>query len=288
MIAFGTSIAEPEAYERYSGPGIRSAAEPDSEVYPYAGVASICRSYNLLLETAAKRDDLEALVIVHPHTEITDPRFCTKVRAALADPAVGVVGCAGATGVRSLAWWEGAVTAAPVVQRYPEYGGGELEALAWAEPAAPPAEVDAVAGFLLVLSPWVVRNVHFDEGLRLNHGYDVDFCRQVRGAGRSVTVADLGVTYHQSVELVDDVNVWIEAHMLLADKWDTQDADWKTRARRAEAEREAARAVTHAHSLANEARIAVLERAVEEVTGSRSWRATEPLRRVNQWRRRRS
>jgi hypothetical protein len=287
MIAFGTSVAEPEAYERYSGPGIRAVAESDSEVYAYAAVASICRSYNLLLETAAKRDDLEALVIVHPHAEITDPRFCTKVRAALADPGAGVLGCAGATGVRSLAWWEGAVTAAPVVQRYPEYGGGELEAFAWAEPAAAPAEVDVVAGFLLVLSPWVVRNVRFDERLRLNHGYDVDFCRQVRAAGRSVAVVDFGVTYHQSVELIDDVNVWIEAHMLLAEKWDTHDEDWKARARLAEAEREAARAVTHAHSLSNEARIAVLERAVEKVTGSRSWRATEPLRRLNHWRRRR-
>ena len=220
MIAFGTSIAEPGAYEQYAQPGIRAAAEPDSEIYAFAGVASICRSYNLLLETATRRDDLEALVIVHPHAEIADPRFCAKVREALAAPGVGVVGCAGAAGVRSLAWWDGAVTAAPVVQRYPEYGGGELPAYAWAAPAAPPAEVEAVAGFLLVLSPWVVRNVRFDEALRLSHGYDVDFCRQVRAAGRRVAVADLAVVHHESVELVDDLNVWIEAHMQLAEKWD--------------------------------------------------------------------
>jgi len=287
MIAFGTSIAEPEAYHRYSRPGIRLAAEADSEVYAFAAVASICRSYNLLLDAAAKRDDLEALVVVHPHTEIVDPQFCAKVREAMCDPEVGVVGCAGASGVRSIAWWEGAVTAAPIVQRYPEFGGGDLPAFDWAQPAAPPAEVDTVAGLLLVLSPWVVRNVRFDEALRMNHGYDLDFCRQVRTGGRKAVVADLRVVNHQSVELVKDLNLWIEAHMQLAEKWDARPADWKQRARRAEAEREAARAVTHANSLAAGARIAALERVVSEVTDSRSWRATRPLRELNRLRQRR-
>ena len=31
------------------------------------------RTYNLVLDAAAERDDLEALVLVHPHTEIVDP-----------------------------------------------------------------------------------------------------------------------------------------------------------------------------------------------------------------------
>ena len=35
------------------------------------------------------------------------PRSCAKVRAALADADVAVVGAAGATGVRGAAWWEG-------------------------------------------------------------------------------------------------------------------------------------------------------------------------------------
>jgi hypothetical protein len=285
MIAFGISIGEPEAYRRYSEPGIRAAAEPDSEVFAFAGVASICRSYNLLLDAAAGRDDLEALVVVHPHTELADPDLCAKVRAVLADPEVGVIGCAGASGVHSIAWWEGAVTAAPVRQRYPEYGGGELPAFGWADPAPPPAQVDAVAGFLLVLAPWVVRNVRFDEALRMNHGYDLDFSFKVRAAGRKVVVADLRAVRHESVELVKDLNLWMEAHMQVAEKWDSEPADWKPRARRAEAEREAARAIAHANTLASEARISALERAVAEVTESPSWRATRPLRRLNQLRR---
>jgi hypothetical protein len=96
MIAFGTSITSPEAYRRYAEPGIRRAAEPNSEVYAFAASGSIFRSYNLLLDTAAARDDLEALVLVHQDAEIVDADFCDKVRRALRDPDVGVVGCVGA------------------------------------------------------------------------------------------------------------------------------------------------------------------------------------------------
>ena len=92
MIAFGSSISGAEAYRRYAEPGVRLAAEPDSEVFAYAAVEPVGRTYNLILEAAAARDDLEALVLVHPHTEIVDPAFCAKVRQALADPEVGAVG----------------------------------------------------------------------------------------------------------------------------------------------------------------------------------------------------
>ena len=80
MIAFGVSVTEGEAYRRYAEPGIKRAKEPDSEVYVFAAVGQASRTYNLLLDTAARHDDLEALVLVHPHTEITDSDFCVKVR----------------------------------------------------------------------------------------------------------------------------------------------------------------------------------------------------------------
>src|ERR671939_747392 len=188
MIAFGTSITSPEAYRRYAEPGIRRAAEPNSEVYAFAASGYIFRSYNLLLDTAAARDDLEALVLVHQDAEIVDADFCDKVRRALRDPDVGVVGCVGAIGVRSIAWWEGSVTWASFIHRYGEHGGGDLPSFSWAWEEAPPyarlGEVDTVDGFLLVLSPWTVRNIRFDESLGRFHGYDFDFCLQVREAGR--------------------------------------------------------------------------------------------------------
>jgi Glycosyltransferase like family len=295
MIAFGTSITSPDAYRRYAEPGIRLAAEPDSEVYPFAAAGSIFRSYNLLLDMAAARDDLEALVLVHQDAEITDPALCQKVRRALSDPDVGVVGCVGAIGVRSIAWWEGSVTWASFIHRYGENGGGDLPAFSWKTDEMPPyartGEVDTVDGFLMALSPWTVRNVRFDESLGQLHGYDFDFCLQVRAAGRKVVTADFRAIHNHTLELVSNHDMWVEAHMRVAEKWHGRmpgvgegGGDWKYRARRAEAESEAGRAAAVSKQLQLDAREFELQRALDEVTGSISWRLTAPLRRANAWR----
>ncbi len=291
MIAFGCAITRPEEYARCAEPGIRRAAEPDSEVFAMPSAGSLFRNYNALLDRAADRDDLEALVLVHQDTEIAEADFCRTARAALAEPDVGVVGCVGAVGVRSIAWWEGSVSLASFVHRYGEHGGGDLPAFSWTWPDAPPyarvGEVDTLDGFLLVLPPWTVRNLRFDESLGTQHGYDFDFCLQVRAAGRRVMTADLRAIHHHSLDLVNDPEGWIAAHMRIAQKWDgrlpgvgTAPGTWKERARRAEAERDAARLADHARSLQAEARIRELERGLGETTGSISWRITAPLRRV--------
>jgi hypothetical protein len=148
LIAFGSSISGAEAYRRFAEPGVRLAAEPDSEMFAYASVEPVGRTYNLVLEAAGARDDLEALVLVHPHTEIRDPALCAKVRHALSDPGVGAVGCAGANGVQSIAWWEGEVVCADVRQSYEDYGGGEIRSVSWARHRPPPAEVEVLDGQL--------------------------------------------------------------------------------------------------------------------------------------------
>jgi hypothetical protein len=287
MIAFGASITKPEPYERYAKPGIHRAAEPDSQILAFAAVGTLARTYNLVLDAAAAHDDLEALVLVHPHLEIADPDLCDAVREALRDPEVGVVGSLGAEGVRSIAWWEGVVSAGRIVHRYGEHGGGDLPAFSWSHPQAAPKEVDAVDGSLLVLSPWAVRNVRFDESLSINYGFDLDYCRQVRAAGRKVVTADLHAVYHRSLALVEDLDLWTEAHIRVAEKWDAGGADeaaWKGRARRAEAEREAERAIAYTRTLAAEARVRQLERAMDTATQTLSWRMTAPLRRLNRLR----
>ena len=90
------------------------------------------------------------------------------------------MGCAGAVGVRSIAWWEGAVTWASFTHRYEEFGGGEVPALTWDREQLPPyastGEVDSIDGIVMVLSPWAVRELRFDESLGTLHGYDFDFC----------------------------------------------------------------------------------------------------------------
>jgi hypothetical protein len=298
MIVFGTSITDPEMYGRCAEPGIRLAAEPDSEVIANAAAGSLFRSYNLILDSLADRDDIEAVVLLHQDAEIADPEFCTKLRHALADPDVGVVGCVGAIGVRSIAWWEGSVTWASFVHRYGELGGGDLPAFSWNGSDVPAyartGEVDTVDGFVLGLSPWVVRNVRFDESLGQLHGYDFDFCLQVRAAGHKVVTEDFKVVHHHSLDLVSDPETWIQAHMRVAEKWDGKmpgvgvaGGTWQERARRAEAEAAATRALAVSTQLKADARVRQLERDFAETTESVSWRITEPLRRVNAWRRRR-
>jgi hypothetical protein len=297
MIVFASSITDPDVYREAAEPGIRLAAEPDSQVIANAAAGSIFRSYNLLMDSVAERDDIEALVLLHQDAEITDPDFCGKLRAALSEPDVGVVGCVGAIGVRSIAWWEGSVTWASFVHRYGELGGGDLPAFSWNGESLPAyartGEVDTVDGFVLALSPWTVRNIRFDESLGQLHGYDFDFCLQVRAAGRRIVTADFKVVHHHSLDLISDPETWIHAHMRIAEKWDGRmphvgeaGGTWKERARRAEAEAAATRALAVSTQLKADARERQLAREVGIVTESISGRLTDPLRRLNELRRR--
>jgi hypothetical protein len=295
MIAFGCAVTQPDAYERWAARGIARAREPDSAVYPNSSAGSIFRAYNLLLDLAGEHEDLEALVLLHQDVEIVDEHFCAKLRAALSDADVGVVGCVGALDARSLAWWEGSVTWGSFIHRYYEYGGGEVRALAMASDGAPPyartGPVDTVDGVLMVLSPWSVRSLRFDETLSQFDGYDLDFCLQVRDAGRKVVTADLRVIHHHSLQLMVDPERWVQANLRLTEKWEGRfpqigaqigalSGDWKMRARRAESEAAAARtlrilAMNDAHARERE-----LRREIDGIRGSASWRLTAPLRRL--------
>jgi hypothetical protein len=290
MIAFATATTKPEVYRRCAGPGIARASEADSEIRAMPSIGSIFASYNALLDEFSARDDLEALVLVHQDAEIIEPDFCQIVRRALADPQVGLVGCVGAVGVRSIAWWEASVTLASFVNRYQEHGGGDLASFSWEWEEAPAyartGEVETLDGFVLVLCPWVVRNLRFDESLGQFHGYDLDFCLQVRAAGRMVVTADFRAVHHRQLEMVPDPEEWIEAHIKVAEKWDGQMAigtgsgSWRERALRAEADADAALVLGYTNVLETNARVRELQAALEETTTSVSWRLTAPLRRV--------
>jgi hypothetical protein len=290
MIVFGSAITDSETYERYAKPGIRVASEPDSEVLAYESTGSLFRNYNLLLDKAAEFDDFEALALIHQDTELVDSDFCDKVREAMSEPDVAVVGCVGAIGVRGIAWWEGAVTWASFIHRYEELGGGEFEGRGWRPDQTPSysgtGEVDSIDGFVMVLSPWAVRELRFDESLGQLHGYDFDLCMQARAAGRKVVTADFRAIHHHSLDLISDRDAWIEAHIRLMDKWDGRlpspraaSDDWRRRALRAEAEAAAAKGDAESSRLKYEA----LRRELERLAHSKSWRLTAPLRSVRHW-----
>jgi hypothetical protein len=280
LILFASAITDPAVYDACARPGIRAAAGPGSEVLALEAVGNVARSCNLVLDAAARHEGLEALVLVEEHVEIADRGIGAKVRAALSDPDVAVAGWMGARDVSGLAWWDGRVSCGDVVLRYREFGGGELPL--WPAVERPPQEVDAVDGRLIALSPWAVRELRFDEELYTGFGYDVDFCLQARAAGRKVVTADFAAVLHNPLELVREHALWVEAHIRLAEKWDARPDDgWRGRARRAEAERDAARTLAYSNASYVEARARPLERELAALEQSRSWRLTEPLRRLN-------
>jgi hypothetical protein len=288
MIVFGVAVTRSEDYERWAGPGIDRAREPDSVVHANSSPGSIFRAYNLLLDQAAEHHDLEALVLLHQDVEIVDDDFCGKVRTTLSDPDVAIVGCVGARDARTMAWWEGAVTWASFTHRYYEYGGGVLPAFSMSPETERPAyaqlgEVDTIDGFIMVLSPWAVRNLRFDETLGQFHGYDFDICMQARAAGRKVVTADLKVWHHHSLELMSDPETWIEANIRLTEKWESVNGDgggqdWKARTRRAEAQASASNVLKISANMQAAARERELLSELDSIRTSASWRYTAPLR----------
>ena len=296
MIAFASAITEEETYRAYAARGFELAAEDDTEIIARLAVGSIFRSSNMLLDWAKEHHDLEALVILHQDAEIVDDDFCAKVREALADPDVALVGCAGAIGVRSIAWWEGAVTWASFTHRFNDFGGGEIPGLSWAPGAVPEyaetGQVDTIDGFVMAFSPWAIDNLRFDESIGgVLHGYDFDICMQANAAGKKVVTAPMRVIHHHSLNLLSEAEGWIAAHMKLTEKWQDRlpviSDDWRVRARRAEAELSATRLTAGAGRIMWELRLAQLEERIEEleernleIETSTSWRITYPLRRL--------
>jgi GT2 family glycosyltransferase len=277
MIAFGVAVTKPKTYERFAAPGICRAAEPDSVVLAHRSSDSLFRNYNRLLDQAGGHEDLEALVLIHQDVEIFEGDFAARVRDALTDPDVAIVGCVGAVEVDSPAWFRGTVAWAAYSHHYEELGGGEFDSLSWRPEATTsrlaPGEVDAIDGLAMVLSPWAVRELRFDESLGQFHGYDFDICMQARAAGKKVVTADFRVIHHHSLELISDPEAWIAAYIRLAEKWADHlpgaGADPKQRALRAEAEAACAVAVGQTHWLRARAMRRKLDRAEQELESTR-------------------
>lgn len=206
MIAFGTAVTDRARYERCAAPGIERCAESDSVLLTRSGLP-LQRAYNEIMTEAAARPELEALALLHQDLELTDDSLPGRARRAFRDPAVGLLGALGARGIEPHVW--------PAPSEL--YG-------TFAEPSGErrfstgPHRVDGVDGVLLVLAPWVVRNLRFDERLADGfHGYDVDMNMRVGAYGGGAVCDDIPYFHHR--EPSTDFDAQRRAGVELARMW---------------------------------------------------------------------
>lgn len=228
MIRYGCAIASERKYRRFAQPGIRLASGRDAGIVEARDHRSIFPAYNEILDQTTGQRDLEALVLLHEDTEITDPALERKVRSALADEQVAIVGAIGGVGVTDIDWWvhDELVGSAKleILRPVETYGTTLLPSSRERVGERGEGEVDVVDGFLLALSPWAVRTLRFDESLGPGfHGYDVDLCFQARERGRKVVVADVDVTHHKdTLAPGEGRESWKRAHVAFRRKWETR------------------------------------------------------------------
>lgn len=210
MIAFVVPVADRERYDAIAAPGIERVREPDSIVLPLFGEGPPQPRVNAALDRLADVADLEAVIVVHEDVRLTGLDTASRIRVALADPEVAIVGAIGAVGVRSIAWWKG-------------LGFGRVSTTLVPGDAvtghADRGPVDALDGVVLCLGPWAVRTLRFDERLADDfHGYDVDLCFQARYHGRRVEVLPLEVHHEHAVRFTG-TDRWVRNALRFEQIW---------------------------------------------------------------------
>ncbi len=186
MFAIGCATTDERAFRAGGAQTMQILDEGSSLLLRRHRYDSIDRPYNEMLASAATRDDLEAMVLVHQDAVVDgDGHVLARVRRLLAaSPDVAVLGSA------------------------------EQDR---------PREVEAVGGTLLVLSAWAVRNLRFDP--QLGGSIDAsahDISLQARASGRRVVGAPLGLSRAWRPAAPAEQRSDLSALASLRRKWDLQ------------------------------------------------------------------
>ncbi|HKJ36330.1 MAG TPA: glycosyltransferase [Solirubrobacterales bacterium] len=220
------AIGSEEKYRGIALPGIERARDPEAPLVELHGRTSIFSAYNEILDEFAADPTIEVAVLIHEDTEIRDRFFEDKVRWALNDPLVAIVGTIGAVGVQGIDWWVhdygvGSTVLQPidpeVLYETPLLDGSEVSGMGSS------GEVDMVDGYLLAFSRWAIKELRFDEetlgpGF---HGYDADICFQARERGRKVLAVEMDVAHHRnSVGPSGYREDWLRAQVAFRRKWE--------------------------------------------------------------------
>lgn len=214
MIAFATQVGRPrdrDAYRTVCRRGLREVMRKGDRLLVTRHPSSIHAAYNQALRWGRQIIGLEALVLLHADVAVAGLYFRQVVRHVLAQNSGRVVAgvCGTAGEVLGIEWWAMGPFRGGIVQR----NGGTYHSFGI-------DRVHAVDGSVLVLSPWAVRELSFDEETYGDswHAYDVDLCFSCREKGGVVLTAPL-LAYHDTMGGIRDPQEWSRANAAFGRKW---------------------------------------------------------------------
>lgn len=207
MLVFGCCVGPSGKFITVAEPALSSVMEPGDILIREQGSDGICAAYNRILEQARAIDDCEGVVLVHDDTELGELAR-EQLVTALREPHVGIVGVVGGRGLFGPQWVDARHRAGYADDFY-----------GWRRYGPAPADVDAVDGLLLALSPLAFRVIDFDStGFPAFHGYDTDYCLRTRRAGHRVRVVHVDYV-HRDKGGVGDTGAFDRSAQLLASRW---------------------------------------------------------------------
>ena len=209
MIVVGCCVGPGGRYQQIAGPSLERVLRPPDQLVLIEDATGICTAYNAVLAAARAAPECEGVLLVHDDVELVGDDVRDLLSALLREPGVGVVGVAGGRDLAWGKWWSGRVLAG----RNNDTAGSRTL-------GAPTADVDAVDGCLMLVTPQAL-HLDFDaDGFPGYHGYDVDFSLQVRSAGLRVVTRPVGYR-HLDKGSLGDVVAFETAMRTLEGKWPT-------------------------------------------------------------------
>lgn len=169
----------------------------------------ICSSYNDIIDQSLKTRDLKLLILMHDDVFVLDDQWIEKILLHFnIVPTSGIAGAVGASGITSLKWWEGKITA------------GEIhETRGFIHLGSTRQEVEAVDGCLMALKSSTVSSIKFDQSNFPNfHGYDIDFCFQAGAKGMKTHVIPIDI-FHATKGGYGDEKAFEDANINFQKKW---------------------------------------------------------------------
>lgn len=182
MIGYGCVSANPDKLARNVLPWVAKRGRPLMAVF---GAPSMSAGCNRVLD-AYDGMGLDALILLHDDLKILDPEAEEKFLAAFDDD-VALVGVAGGKGRTSLYWWE----SEKVGHQYTDSGLLDFGPRA--------GDVAILEGSIMVLTPWAIEHLRFDERYPdFRSGYD-DVCVTALEKGMRNVVVDVATAHHTTV-----------------------------------------------------------------------------------------